>query len=67
MLLMLQDKRIKQKFKSEFGVSVDDFMDASQNININDLKKGVVKNENEEIKVEIQPENDDVVGEDQNE
>ena len=29
MLLMLQDKRIKQKFKSEFGVSVDDFMDAS--------------------------------------
>ena len=67
MLLMLQDKRIKQKFKSEFGVSVDDFMDASQNININDLKKGVVKNENEEIKVEIQHENDDVVGEDQNE
>ena len=27
LLQLLQDKRIKEKFKSEFGVSVDDFVE----------------------------------------
>ena len=41
MLQLLLDKRIREKFKSEFGVSVDDFMEKSEDFgdNVNELKK----------------------------
>jgi len=41
MLRLLLDKRIREKFKSEFGVSVDDFMEKSEDFadNLNELKK----------------------------
>ena len=41
MLRMLQDKRVKEKFKREFGVSVDDFVENmnSGSPDINKAKK----------------------------
>ena len=48
---MLQDKRVKEKFKREFGVSVDDFVE-NMNSGSPDINK--VKKEGVELKQEIE-------------
>jgi hypothetical protein len=41
MIQMLRDKRIKERFKNEFGVNVDEWFDEAENLgsNINKTKK----------------------------
>jgi hypothetical protein len=55
MLELLHSKKIKEKFKSEFGVSVDDFVEnmnsSNLSINLNELKKNKnnIENENDNL------------------
>ena len=39
MLKMLQDKRVKEKFKREFGVTVDDFVENMNSAGSSDINK----------------------------
>ena len=48
MLQLMQDKKLKSKFRTEFGATVEDFMDQSEAINFN--KEGGSKTE-DEVKV----------------
>lgn len=74
MLQLLQDKRVREKFKSEFGVSVEEFMERSNAAdfgeNVNDLKKDKADQDHEhDAKNQIQQEvggaiGDEAIGED---
>ena len=52
MLQLIQDKRLKEKFKSEFGLSVDDFVMANE-VNAKNKDFGADSNEESETYSEV--------------